>query len=275
MHLGVIGLGAIGQALIAALDGRDGCFGVTRLSLLARSESRATAQAHLTAGGPLARDAHVYTNATDLAAARPDLVVECAGHAAVTAHLPVLLGAGIDVVLASVGSLADKGCETLLRRAAEEGGARLILPSGAIGGIDLVSALALSGQPMQLQYRGIKPPAAWAGSPAEARLDLGKVTEPAVHFTGTAREAATAYPKNANVAATLALAGPGLDHVTVELIADPDAAGNIHDYTVTTDAARIAMRIEGRPSAGNARTSASTMLSLLREIRNRTGHVVI
>ena len=67
MHLGVIGLGAIGQALIAALDGREGSFGVTRLSLLARSESRATAKAHLTTGGPLARNAHVYTDATDLA----------------------------------------------------------------------------------------------------------------------------------------------------------------------------------------------------------------
>ncbi len=272
MHVGLIGTGAIGQSLLTALD--DDAHDVARLTILCRPASAQALRARLDGGGSLSRAAKIVTDAEALAGTAPDLVVECAGHSAVAAHVPTLLRAGIDVVLASVGSLADAGLEATLRDAANAGNARLILPAGAIGGIDVISALALSGKPMQLHYRGIKPPAAWAGSPADTRLDLAALTAPTAHFSGSARQAAAAYPKNANVAATLALAGPGLDDTTVELIADPEAGGNIHDYTVTTPDAQISMRIEGRPTEGNARSSATTMWSLLREISNRNRAVV-
>jgi aspartate dehydrogenase len=173
-----------------------------------------------------------------------------------------------------VGALADPGLEAALRSAAVAGGARLILPAGAIGGIDLLAALAAAGG-LTVRYRGTKPPAAWAGTPAAGILDLDALTEARVFFTGTAREAAAAYPKNANVAATLALAGAGFEATAVELAADPAAPGNVHEVSVASPLASYSLRIENLPSAGNAKTSATTIYSVLREIRNRRGPVVV
>ncbi|SEO98749.1 aspartate dehydrogenase [Salinihabitans flavidus] len=270
MHLGIIGYGNIAQQLVTMLAAPKGpC--PERITLLVRPERQeGTAQA--LADQPIA--AQVVTQAQALADARPDLVVECAGHAGAAAHVPALLRAGIDVVLVSVGALADDALHDRLRAAAEAGGAHLILPAGAVGGIDLLSALSGGGE-VELTYRGIKPPAAWSGTPAAQAIDLDAVTHATPIFTGTAREAARAFPKNANVAATLALAGPGLDATRVELIADPAASGNLHSYEVRSGIANYTMTIENKPSAGNARTSLATGYSVLREIRNRMMPVIL
>ncbi|MGR3365248.1 MAG: aspartate dehydrogenase, partial [Maritimibacter harenae] len=174
----------------------------------------------------------------------------------------------------SVGALAETALADRLERAARAGGARIILPAGAVGGIDIVSALSVSGD-VTLTYRGTKPPGAWAGTPASDTLDLDGLSAAAVFFSGTAREAASQFPKNANVAATLALAGPGLDRTRVELVADPAASGNLHAYELTSPAAKVRVEIENLPSTGNAKTSVATIYSVLREIRNRIGPMVI
>lgn len=258
-HLGLVGHGAIGAALLDLLTGD---LAPERVSLLVRPGRAGR-------GGTTAVD-----SPGALIAARPDLLVESAGHAAVREVVIPALRAGIDCIVVSVGALADAALESDLRAAARAGDARAILPAGAIGGIDLLSALSAAGN-MAVTYRGTKPPRAWAGTPAQDALDLAALTAPATFFTGTARQAAALFPKNANVAATLALAGAGFDATRVELIADPAATGNLHAYEVTSPLGGYAMRIENRASAGNARTSAATVLSVLRAIRNRTGHVVI
>lgn len=266
MHLGLVGYGAIGAALLRLAVGD-----LSRITVLARPGRGAEAGHALAADGIAAE---VVETAGDLIASRPDLIVECAGHGAVRdAALPALR-AGIDVILVSVGALADAALETALRRAAAEGGAKLILPAGAIGGIDLLAALATAGG-CEVTYRGTKPPAAWRGTPAEAAVDLAALTAPATFFTGTAREAAAMYPKNANVAATLALAGAGFEATRVELVADPAAPGNLHAWSVRSPVASCEMRIENRATPGNAKTSATTVHSVLRAIRNRIGPVVI
>lgn len=271
MRLGLIGFGAIAGALADMLGEGSGP-PVAHLTALVRPGAIAATRTRLDRS--FAGRSEAVSDADALVAARPDLVVECAGHGAAATLVPPILRAGIDVVLVSVGALADPDLETALRGAAAEGGARLILPSGAVGGIDLLAALGREGG-LEVRYRGTKPPAAWKGSPAENALDLDALTAPAAFFTGSARQAAAAYPKNANVAATIALAGAGLDATRVELIADPAAPGNVHEYHVAAPSARFSIRIENRPSAGNARTSAATILSVLREIANRAGPVAI
>lgn len=259
MHLGLVGYGNIGSSLLDLLGEGD----LTRVTVLARP-------------GKVVDDprAEVVKTTEGLIAARPDLLVECAGHAAVQHTVLPALRAGIDVVLVSIGALSDAALETALHDAAAEGGARLILPAGAIGGIDLLSAMAPAGG-LEVRYTGTKPPQAWRGTPAEEHIDLDALTEPAVFFSGTAREVAQAFPKNANVAATLALAGAGMDATRVELVADPMAGGNRHAYTVTSPLGDYEIRIDNRASNGNAKTSAATIYSVLREIRNRKGPVVI
>ncbi|WP_134725255.1 aspartate dehydrogenase [Paracoccus luteus] len=273
MRLGLIGFGNIATTLLGLM--RQQGLRVEHLSVLTLPGMEDDTRARLDrdfAGA--AEGAEVVTDATGLLAARPDLVVECAGHAAVTAHVPPVLRAGTDVVIVSIGALADAELLALVRKAADEGGARLILPAGAVGGIDLLSALGTAGG-LTVRYRGVKPPRAWEGTPAAQILDLGTLSEAAVFFTGNARQAATDYPRNANVAATLALAGAGFEATRVELVADPAAPGNVHEYSVDSPLARYSIRIENQPSAGNAKTSVTTVWSVLREIRNRIGPVAI
>lgn len=270
MHLGVIGYGNIAQTLLDLLS-QPGAPAVTRVTLLVRP-GKAEAVAEATGGSALPVAA--VETAEALIAGGPDLVVECAGHAGVTAHVPAVLRAGIDTVVVSIGAMSDDALATELKTAAKAGGARIVLPAGAVGGIDLLSSLSASG-PVEVTYRGIKPPKAWAGTPAEAVADLDTLDHALVFFEGTAREAASQFPKNANVAATLALAGAGLDATRVELIADPAATGNIHAYEVRSSIANYSMKIENLPSRGNAKTSVSTIYSVLREIRNRLAVVAI
>lgn len=259
MHLGLVGYGNIGKALLGLLGGDD----LARVTVLARPGK-----------GVDDPRAEVVEIPEALIAARPDLLVECAGHAAVQDAVLPALKAGIDVVLVSIGALSDAGLERDLHAAATEGGARLILPAGAIGGIDLLAAMAPAGG-LEVRYTGTKPPEAWRGTPAEDRIDIDALTEATVFFSGTAREVAQAFPKNANVAATLALAGAGMDATQVELVADPAAKGNRHAYAVTSPLGDYEIRIDNKASNGNAKTSAATIYSVLREIRNRKGPVVI
>lgn len=259
MRVGLIGYGNIGAAL-ADLIARDRGLDQVTLTVLVRS-------------GRETPFATVYDPAA-LVAAAPDLVIECAGHGAVAGMGPDCLAAGLDTVIASIGALADASLHDRLITAAKAGGARLILPAGAIGGIDLLSALRPSGIASVI-YEGRKPPAAWLGSPAEKACDLKDLQSATVFFEGTAREAALAYPKNANVAATLALAGTGFDETRVRLIADPDASGNTHSYSVTSGGADYRVEITGKPSPDNPRTSMATVYSLWREVANLRGPVAI
>ncbi|MBY6162700.1 aspartate dehydrogenase [Mameliella alba] len=262
MRLGLIGFGNIGRTLLELLARAD--LRPAHLAVLVRPGREAALPAKVVA----------VTSAEALLSERPDLVIECGGHSAVAEHGPKVLRAGVDMVQVSVGALADAGLEAQLRGAAQEGGARLILPAGAVGGLDLLSALSAAGD-LHVTYRGIKPPKAWAGSPAEEVLDLDGLAAREVFFRGSAREAARAFPKNANVAAALALAGAGFEATQVELIADPAAPGNLHEYDVRSPVANYAMQIENLPSADNVKTSVSTVYSVLREIRNRMTPVVI
>lgn len=269
MHLGLIGYGSIGASLLGLLAGN---VAPERVTVLVRpGRGPLAAEALKGAGLP---SAEVVEDAESLIARRPDLVVECAGHAAVRDVAVPALRAGIDVVVVSVGALSDPALEAAVREAAVSGGARMIVPAGAIGGIDLLSALSAAGD-LEVIYKGTKPPAAWRGTPAEEVIDLDALDGPATFFAGNAREAAAAYPKNANVAATLALAGAGFDATRVVLVADPSAPGNLHTYDVRSPYATCSFRVENRASSGNARTSATTIYSALREIRNRIGPVVI
>ena len=156
-------------------------------------------------------------------------------------------------------------------RAADQ---RLLLPAGAIGGVDWLAAARLAGL-RQVTYRSRKPPLAWAGSAAEQQLDLGALTQAVTFFRGSAREAALQYPRNANVAATVALAGLGFEGTTVEMIADPLAGGNVHEIEAEGAGGLMNTRLVGLPDPHNPRTSLMTAYSVVRCILNETATVVI
>jgi aspartate dehydrogenase len=203
-----------------------------------------------------------------------DLVVECAGHRAIEAHVLPALSAGVPCVVTSVGALATPGLPERLDAAARKGNTRLELLSGAIGAIDALAAARLGGLD-EVTYTGRKPPAAWLGTPAQQACDLEKLTKAVVIFEGSARDAAIAYPRNANVAATVALAGVGFEQTRVRLIADPGASGNVHHVQACGAFGEFEITLTGRPLAANPRTSALTVYSAMRAIVNRAGGIVI
>ena len=184
-------------------------------------------------------------------------------------HGPLILDAGIDIVSISTGAIADNELAKRLEQSAENGNAKLKFLSGAIGGIDAISAASVGDLDL-VTYIGRKPPMGWQGSPAEEKCSLDELTDAFTHFSGTAREAALLYPKNANVAATVALAGLGLDQTQVELIADPKVSRNTHEVVARGSFGEIRLKIEGKPLASNPKSSALAAMSIVSELRNRT-----
>lgn len=268
LRLAVVGFGAIGQALARELasDHR-----VRLAQVIVSPGSTVAAQAACTAIAP---DVRVASTLDCGQGQRPDLVVECAGHAAVLAHVVPALQAGIPCAMASVGALHDADLLARLEAAAHEGGTRLQLVAGAIGGIDALAAARFGGLD-EVTYVGRKPPLSWAGTPAEQAFDLTRLATPQVIFRGSAREAARQFPKNANVAATVSLAGLGLDRTQVELVADPGVVRNVHTVIARGAFGRLELQMENLPLAANPKTSALTVYSLVRAVRNALPGIAI
>lgn len=191
-----------------------------------------------------------------------DLLIDCAGHEALRTHGLTALRSGIDVVTVSIGALADANLEKQMIKAALDGNAVLHLASGAIGALDALRA-ARVGALHHVTYTGRKPPMGWAGSPAEETLDLEHLTEATTHFSGSAREASLAYPKNANVAAAVALASVGFDNTIVKLIADPNVSANIHEIHATGEFGELTFRISGNSLPDNPKSSALAAMSVV------------
>ena len=259
-RIGVIGYGAIASLALDCMA-RELTAPLDAVICLARETGLARANAMLDRAGPrLAHRSSVVSSLDAFLDARPDLVIEAAGHGALRACGPGLIGAGHDLLVTSVGALADADLHAALNAAAINGGA-LILSSGAIGGLDLLTAAKLSGG-LIVTYTSRKPPRAWRGTKAETLLDLDALAKEAIFYEGDARGAATDYPQNANVAATLALHGAGFEATRVRLVADPAARGNVHEIRIASACADITLNIEGRASPDNPKTSLTTAYSV-------------
>jgi aspartate dehydrogenase len=204
----------------------------------------------------------------------PPLVIEAAGHGGLAEHGAAVLEAGSDLVVVSVGALADHALYDRLVAAADKGKSKLLIVAGAVGGVDALAA-ARQGGLDRVRYISRKPPRAWKGTPAEKVADLAKLSAETQLFAGRADEAARAYPQNANVCATIALAGAGWDKTVVTLIADPAAEGNIHQIEAEGAFGRMTVEMRGKPLPDNPKTSSLAALSVLRAIRNRANAVEI
>lgn len=256
LTVAVGGLGAIGLAVARRLD--EGIPGLSLVAVSARDAARAT-----TRMAGFCRSVPVVPPA-DLAG-WADVIVECAPAAVFTEIADAAIRAGRILVPASVGALLSRSD---LIEAAEKSGARIVVPTGALLGLDAVRAAA-EGTIHSITMVTRKPPAGLAGAPylAEHGISLAGLTAPLKIFEGSAREGARGFPANVNVAAALALAGIGPDRTRLEIWADPGVTRNTHTIEVNADSARFTMTIENVPSVENPRTGRITALSVIAALR--------
>ena len=265
LRVAVAGLGTIGFEVAREIDA-GALPGLALAAVAARDLDRARERC---AGFRAPPDVRPAGGLPEIA----DVVVECAPAAAFAEVARPALAAGRTLVCVSVGALLDHPGYVDL--AAERGG-RILVPSGAIPGLDAVQAAAL-GEVEEARMVTRKPPAGLDGAPwlRDRGIDPHAFRAPARVFEGTAREAARAFPANVNVAAALGLAGVGPDRTRVEVWVDPSIARNVHEISVEAEAARLRLRIENVPSEGNPRTGRIVAPSVLATLRKLTSPLVV
>jgi aspartate dehydrogenase len=234
IRVAIAGLGTIGRALARRLTEGDGLPGVTLAC--AAAGNRVKAQAWLDAqqiACPLVE--------LDAFPQHADLAIECAPAAVFEDICRPMLQAGRRVMVLSAGALLPR--PHLIALAKSHGG-QIIVPTGALLGLDAVAAAA-EGTIHSVRMITRKPPAGLVGAPYLAEHDIsveGLNTAKRV-FIGSAREAAAGFPANVNVVAALSLAGIGPDRTTIEIWADPAVTRNCHNIEVDADSARFSRAI--------------------------------
>jgi aspartate dehydrogenase len=264
LKVGLIGFGAIGRRLAEAIAA--GQAGHCELSaVLVRRPERIPPETAASLGCLVTGDA------ADFLATGFDLVVEAAGHDALKAYAEDVLRQGKDLMLISVGALADPHFEQRLHRAAHDYGRRVYLATGAIAGLDAISAGAVGG--LHAVTHSVRKPPAGLLPPEE--IEAAQASgEPRVLYEGPAREAALRFPENVNVAAAVSLAGLGLDKTIVRVVADPTVLRNTHEIEVRGEFGELRIVLQNIPTE-NPKTGRLTAMGMIKALRNLTAEVVV
>ena len=259
LTVGIFGLGAIGREVALRLD--RGIAGLTLGAAAARDHEKATQFL-----STLQHQQHPVPilSAKDMAATC-DIILECAPAAVFEQVALATLEQGKVFMPLSVGGLLK---HPGLQELAERTGGRIIVPTGAVLGLDAVRAAA-EGEIYSVRIITRKPPGGLKGAPHLIKhgIDVGNLTHAIKVFDGSARDGVAGFPANVNVAAALSLAGIGPDKTQLEIWADPAVDRNMHRIEVDADSARFTLSIESVPSKDNPKTAAITALSAVACLR--------
>ena len=256
LRTAIVGLGAIGKTLVEKLRG-GAVPGIELVAVAARDGEKAKRYLADVDG-----DIRIVSIADVPKVA--DLAIECAPAAILDQIARSMLDAGKKVMVLSVGALL--GHYDLIEVARQRGG-QIMVPTGALLGLDAVAAAA-EGVIHAVRMKTMKPVKGLLGAPylVEHGIDIAPIIQPMKVFEGTAREAAKGFPANLNVAVALSLAGIGPDRTVLEIWADPHLDRNIHQIWVEADSASFEMTIRNVPSQ-NPKTGKITPLSVIAALR--------
>ena len=254
-RVAIAGLGPIGSRVARALDG--GIEGLELVAVASANIEKHRCWLDKLGKRPVALPIEALADAADI-------VVECAPSRLVRSIVAPVVSRGKTAVVLSVGALLEN--EDLIALAREKGG-QIVVPTGALIGLDAMTAAAV-GTIHSVQMVTRKPLKGLAGAPylVEHKIEIDDIKVPLKIFDGTAREAAKGFPANLNVAVALSLAGIGADRTRVEIWADPTVTRNTHRIEVDSDSARFSMTIENIPSE-NPKTGLITALSVIACLR--------
>ena len=254
-RVAIAGLGAIGIKVMQALD--EGIAGLALSAVAVGNPGKRRPQLDRLSAQP---------QVLPIAELEPaaDIVIECAPAKLFRSIVTPFVAKGKTAVVLSVGALLEHWDLVDL---AKQSGAQIIVPTGALIGLDAVTAAA-EGVIHSVRLVTRKPPASLVDAPyvVANKIGLANLREPLKIFDGTAREAAKGFPANLNVGAALSLAGVGPDRTMVEIWADPSVDRNMHAIEVDADSARFAMSMANVPSE-NPKTGRITALSVIACLR--------
>ena len=245
MRLGIIGCGAIGTDVAKAADT------MKDIEKIYLHDSNPAAAMKLC---PMMKKASIQPVEDFLKDV--DVVFEAASQQAVSQYAAMVLAAGKDIIIMSIGSLFNDTLRKKLEDTARKNHRKIYLPSGAVCGIDGVLAASIEKLD-SVTLVTTKPPAS-----------LGKsVEERTVIFKGNARDAVKQFPKNINVAACLSLAGVGFDETKVEIVADPVETRISHKILAHGRFGRLRAEVENMPNPNNPQSSYMASLSAIATLR--------
>jgi aspartate dehydrogenase len=260
--IGIIGCGTIGGQLATAIDNGT-VKNATLSSLFDIIPENIQNLKHGLKSGP-----STFSNFDDFINTDLDIVVEAASQEAVKKFAAKTLSAGKDIMIMSVGALADEMLFEELQRQGSKNGSRIYLPSGAIAGIDAIRAVRHLLKSVELTTT--KNPKALAGAPffKTNPIKLEEIKEPTIIYDGTAKDAVKAFPSNINVAAVLSIAGIGLESTRVRIVADPSFNTNQHEILARGSFGEFRFIVNNVPSPTNPKTSFLAVLSAIECLRS-------
>ncbi|WP_209123418.1 aspartate dehydrogenase [Alkalihalobacillus sp. BA299] len=251
MKIGLIGSGNIGEFLLEKINhDPNNKYEIT--SIYSRNSERSNALAEK-------YEAIAYHDFATFLTADLDLVIEAANLEVAKQYAPLILRNGKNLLVISVGAFADTEFDAKIKRICKEFKTTVYLPSGAIGGLDIIkSAIAAD----TVDYVSIT-----TRKPAHS-LITQEITEAKVIYEGSAKEAIAQFPKNVNVSIVLSLAGIGVEATKVKIIADPTIDKNIHTIEAKGAFGTFSINIENNPMPSNPKTSFLAALSILSTLKN-------
>ena len=252
MRLTIVGCGSIGSRLAAAADAMDE---VKRIYLV---DIRKDVADKVAAGLNKA----IVVNSVEDELYHTDLVVEAASQSTAKEVVPKVVSRGVDMMVMSVGSFADDEFREMAFQKAKEHEAKIFFPAGALCGVDGLRSASQEGLD-SVELITTKGPRSLEGVQylIDKGVDVNKISEPSVVFSGPAREACKAFPKNINVAATVSLSGIGFDNTKVTIVCDPKATSNSHELRYSGFFGNAVSHTYNQPEPDNPKTSALAVLS--------------
>ena len=263
MKLTIIGCGSIGSTLARHLETEDN---IEAVCILDRKEA---------AVEKLMEDCQKVKFASNIEDAfeKSDLIVEAASQSAVKEFLPKALEMGKDMIVMSVGVFVDDEFREKCKILAKQNSCRIYIPSGAVVGIEGICAATIA-EVEEIILMTYKPPEAFKGDKylKKKGISLDNLKKPKVIFSGHAEDAVKRFPRNINVAATLSLAGLGIEHTIVKIVVDPKATLNQHRIIAKGKFGEIECWTRNAPFPDNPKTSYLAALSLISAVKKIAGN---
>jgi len=267
MRVSLIGCGAIGSELAVAID--SGKVGSATLVALFDTIEDAAQKLRLRLRND---NVAIFSNFSELSSSSEfkvsDIVIDAASQAAAKNFSKRIVEYKKDLLLMSVGALADELFLSQLLSVVSQNGNHIYIPSGAIAGIDAIKSVKAMLDSVTLTTT--KNPKALAGAPFfnSDPTRLNSMKKKTLIYQGTAADALNKFPANINVAAVLSLAGIGIQETNVKIVADPHITVNQHQIEAAGTFGEIAITVRSIPTPNNPKTSLLAILSAIECLRS-------